>query len=103
MSIYDLLKKKTFYRLKAWYNLCQYVINMSQAYGTVSNILSWISYFHLYGQHEKFTSQLQITKKPSPSVETTKSPEVKGAEGGTDAEARPSETPPKPEEKEPGE
>ncbi|KAF4111864.1 hypothetical protein G5714_006659 [Onychostoma macrolepis] len=53
-------------------------------------------------KHEKFTSQLQLTKKPSPSGETTKSPEVKGAEGGKDAEARPSEPPPKPEEKVPG-
>ncbi|XP_016122288.1 centrosomal protein of 170 kDa-like isoform X1 [Sinocyclocheilus grahami] len=50
-------------------------------------------------KHEKFTSQLQLTKKPSPSGETTKSPEVKGAEGGKDAEARPSEPSPKPEEK----
>ncbi|XP_073708091.1 centrosomal protein of 170 kDa [Garra rufa] len=50
-------------------------------------------------KHEKFTSQLQLTKKPSPSGENTKSPEVKGAEGGKDAEARPSEPPPKPEEK----
>uniref|UniRef100_A0A671S7C6 Centrosomal protein 170Ab n=1 Tax=Sinocyclocheilus anshuiensis TaxID=1608454 RepID=A0A671S7C6_9TELE len=45
-----------------------------------------LSYFHLHGQHEKFTSQLQLTKKPSPSGETSKSPEVKGAEGGKDAE-----------------
>ncbi|XP_052415590.1 centrosomal protein of 170 kDa isoform X2 [Carassius gibelio] len=50
-------------------------------------------------KHEKYTSQLQLTKKPSPSGETTKSPEVKGAEGGKDPEARPSEPPPKPEEK----
>uniref|UniRef100_A0A8C2BBY0 Centrosomal protein 170Ab n=1 Tax=Cyprinus carpio TaxID=7962 RepID=A0A8C2BBY0_CYPCA len=50
-------------------------------------------------KHEKFTSQLQLTKKPSPSGETTKRPEVKGAEGGKDAEARPSEPPPKSEEK----
>ncbi len=76
---------------------------MSQAYRTVSNILSWLPYFHLHGQHEKYTSQLQLTKKPSPSAETTKSPEVKAAEGGKDAEARPSEPPPKPEEKVPGE
>ncbi|XP_042613610.1 centrosomal protein of 170 kDa-like isoform X2 [Cyprinus carpio] len=50
-------------------------------------------------KHEKFTSQLQLTKKPSPSGETTKSPEAKGAEGGKDTEARPSEPPPKPEDK----
>ncbi|XP_052455035.1 centrosomal protein of 170 kDa-like [Carassius gibelio] len=50
-------------------------------------------------KHEKFTSQLQLTKKPSPSGETSKSPEGKGAEGGKDTEARPSEPPPKPEEK----
>ncbi|XP_042581337.1 centrosomal protein of 170 kDa-like [Cyprinus carpio] len=50
-------------------------------------------------KHEKFTSQLQLTKKPSPSGETTKRPEVKGAEAGKDAEARPPEPPPKPEEK----
>ncbi|XDV36424.1 hypothetical protein PO909_006205 [Leuciscus waleckii] len=50
-------------------------------------------------KHEKFTSQLQLTKKPSPSGETTKSPEVKGAEGGKDAEVRPSEPAPKAEEK----
>uniref|UniRef100_A0A8C1JV75 Centrosomal protein 170Ab n=1 Tax=Cyprinus carpio TaxID=7962 RepID=A0A8C1JV75_CYPCA len=37
-------------------------------------------------KHEKFTSQLQLTKKPSPSGETTKSPEAKGAEGGKDTE-----------------
>ncbi|XP_051986344.1 centrosomal protein of 170 kDa [Xyrauchen texanus] len=50
-------------------------------------------------KHEKFTSQLQLTKKPSPSVETTKSPEVKAKEGGKDAEATPSEPPPMTEEK----
>ncbi|XP_059427677.1 centrosomal protein of 170 kDa isoform X2 [Carassius carassius] len=50
-------------------------------------------------KHKKYTSQLQLTKKPSPSGETTKSPEVKGAEGGKDPEARPSEPPTKPEEK----
>ncbi|XP_056123108.1 centrosomal protein of 170 kDa isoform X1 [Rhinichthys klamathensis goyatoka] len=50
-------------------------------------------------KHEKFTSQLQLTKKPSPSGETTKSPEVKGAEGGKDAEVRPSDPAPKAEEK----
>ncbi|XP_016108960.1 centrosomal protein of 170 kDa-like [Sinocyclocheilus grahami] len=50
-------------------------------------------------KHEKFTSQFQLTKKPSPSGETSKSPEAKGSEGGKDAEARPSEPPPKPEEK----
>lgn len=60
-------------------------------------------YIHLHGQHEKFTSQLQLTKKPSPSGETTKSPEVKGAEGGKDAEVRPSEPAPKAEEKMSGE
>ncbi|XP_073809696.1 centrosomal protein of 170 kDa isoform X3 [Danio rerio] len=50
-------------------------------------------------KHEKYTSQLQLTKKPSPSGETTKSPEVKGAEGGKETEVRPSEPAPKTEEK----
>ncbi|XP_048056209.1 centrosomal protein of 170 kDa isoform X3 [Megalobrama amblycephala] len=50
-------------------------------------------------KHEKFTSQLQLNKKPSPSGETTESPEVKGAEGGKDAEVRPSESASKTEEK----
>ncbi|XP_051997522.1 centrosomal protein of 170 kDa-like isoform X1 [Xyrauchen texanus] len=46
-------------------------------------------------KHEKFTSQLQLTKKPSPSRETTKSLEVNGAEGGKNAGAKPLELPPK--------
>ncbi|KAL1273308.1 hypothetical protein QQF64_029170 [Cirrhinus molitorella] len=50
-------------------------------------------------KHEKFTSLLQLAKKPSPSGDNTKSPEVKGAEGGKDAEAKPSDPPPKTEEK----
>ncbi|XP_067315047.1 centrosomal protein of 170 kDa isoform X3 [Pseudorasbora parva] len=50
-------------------------------------------------KHEKFTSQLQLSKKPSPSGETTKSPEVKGAEGGKDAEVKPSEPASKADEK----
>uniref|UniRef100_A0A673K1Y6 Centrosomal protein 170Ab n=1 Tax=Sinocyclocheilus rhinocerous TaxID=307959 RepID=A0A673K1Y6_9TELE len=45
-----------------------------------------LSYFYFNGQHEKFTSQFQLTKKPSPSGETSKSPEAKGSEGGKDAE-----------------
>ncbi|XP_065116391.2 centrosomal protein of 170 kDa [Paramisgurnus dabryanus] len=51
-------------------------------------------------KHEKYTSQLQLTQKLSSLVETTKSPEVKGAEGGK--ETKPSEPPPKAEEKLPG-
>uniref|UniRef100_A0A8C1S1Z7 Centrosomal protein 170Ab n=1 Tax=Cyprinus carpio TaxID=7962 RepID=A0A8C1S1Z7_CYPCA len=42
--------------------------------------------YDILSDHEKFTSQLQLTKKPSPSGETTKSPEAKGAEGGKDTE-----------------
>uniref|UniRef100_A0A671K4U4 Centrosomal protein 170Ab n=1 Tax=Sinocyclocheilus anshuiensis TaxID=1608454 RepID=A0A671K4U4_9TELE len=45
-----------------------------------------LSYFYFNGQHEKFTSQFQLTKKPSPSGETSKSPEAKGSEGGKDSE-----------------
>ncbi|KAK2888827.1 hypothetical protein Q8A67_014202 [Cirrhinus molitorella] len=55
--------------------------------------------YDILSDHEKFTSLLQLAKKPSPSGDNTKSPEVKGAEGGKDAEAKPSDPPPKTEEK----